>query len=114
MQRGLGLSDRSCVADTVSIRRFGLYSCLAEVRDISLFQHYMNVRSRLSCHAALRSQRKSGFRPYLPELIEAHKELDRSRVGRTVRREGKAETIADERAALANSLANAPGWSVIE
>ena len=50
----------------------------------------------------------------LPELIEAQKELDRPRVGRTVRREGKAETISDERAALADSLANAPGWSVIE
>jgi len=50
----------------------------------------------------------------LPELIEAQKELDRPRVGRTVRREGKAETIADERAALADSLANAPGWSVVE
>ena len=41
----------------------------------------------------------------LPELIEAQKELDRPRVGRTVRREGKAETIADERAALAASKA---------
>jgi hypothetical protein len=47
-------------------------------------------------------------------LIEAQKELDRPRVGRTVRREGKAETIADERAALADSLANAPGWNVLE
>jgi hypothetical protein len=28
--------------------------------------------------------------------------------------EDKAETIADERAALAESLANAPGWNVIE
>ena len=45
------------------------------------------------------------------DLIEAQKELDRPRVGRTVRWEGKAETIADERAALADSLANAPGWS---
>ena len=42
------------------------------------------------------------------------KEPDRPRMGRTVRREGKAETIANERAALADSLANAPGWSVIE
>lgn len=49
-----------------------------------------------------------------PELIEAQKELDRPRVGRTLRREDKAETVADERAALADSLANAPGSSVIE
>ena len=48
------------------------------------------------------------------ELIEAQKELDRSKVGRSVRREGKAETIAEERAALADSLANAPGWNVLE
>jgi hypothetical protein len=47
-------------------------------------------------------------------LIEAQKELDLPRVGRTVRREGKAETIADERAALTDSLANATDWSVIE
>jgi len=31
-----------------------------------------------------------------------------------VRREGKVEAIADERAALAESLAAAPGWGVIE
>ena len=42
-----------------------------------------------------------------PELIEAMKELDRPKVGRSVRREGKAEAIIAERAALANSLAAA-------
>lgn len=50
----------------------------------------------------------------LPELIEAQMELDRPRVRRAMRRKGKAETIADERAALANSLANALGLSVVE
>jgi len=34
--------------------------------------------------------------------------------GATSVQKGKAERIADERAALADSLANAPGWSVIE
>jgi hypothetical protein len=48
------------------------------------------------------------------EMIQAQRELDRPRVGRTARREDKAETIADERVALADSLANAPGWNVIE
>jgi hypothetical protein len=50
----------------------------------------------------------------MPELIEAQKELDRPRVGRTARREDKVETVADDRAALAESLANAPGLSLIE
>lgn len=35
--------------------------------------------------------------------MKAKKELDRPRVGRTVRREGKVEAIADERAALADA-----------
>ena len=48
-------------------------------------------------------------RKYLPELTEAKIELDCPRVGRTVRREGKAETIADERVALADSLSNSLG-----
>ena len=42
-----------------------------------------------------------------PELIEAMKELDRPKVGRIARRDGKTETIAQERAALADSLAEA-------
>ena len=39
------------------------------------------------------------------ELVEAAKELGRHRTGRTARREGKAETIAQEHAALRQSLA---------
>jgi len=42
------------------------------------------------------------------ELIEAHRELDRTRTGRTARREGKVETIAAERQRIADSLARAP------
>jgi hypothetical protein len=41
-------------------------------------------------------------------LVKAQKELDRPRVGRTARRAGLAETIAEERHRLAESLANAP------
>ena len=48
----------------------------------------------------------------LPELIEAQKELDRPRVGRTARREDKVEAIADERAALAERVA--PMWEVFD
>jgi hypothetical protein len=41
------------------------------------------------------------------DLIETQKELDRPRVGRTARRDGVVETIAQERYRLAESLANA-------
>lgn len=41
------------------------------------------------------------------DLIEAQKELDRPRVGRTARRNGVVETIAQERHRLAESLAQA-------
>lgn len=43
------------------------------------------------------------------ELAEAHRELERPRVGRKARRAGLVETIAQERHRLAESLANAPG-----
>lgn len=41
-------------------------------------------------------------------LVEAQKELDRPRVGRTARREGRVEAIAAERQRIAESLAAAP------
>jgi hypothetical protein len=41
------------------------------------------------------------------DLIEAQRELDRPRVGRTARRDGVVETIAQERYRLAESLAQA-------
>jgi hypothetical protein len=45
------------------------------------------------------------------DLVKTQRELDRPRVGRTARRVGLVETIADERHRLAESLANAPGLS---
>ncbi len=42
-----------------------------------------------------------------PDLIETQRELDRPRVGRTARRDGVVETIAQERHMLAESLARA-------
>jgi len=45
------------------------------------------------------------------ELVKAQRELDRPRVGRTARRAGLVETIAEERHRMAESLANAPGLS---
>jgi len=44
-------------------------------------------------------------------LVEAQRELDRPRIGRTARRAGLVETIAEERHRLSESLANAPGLS---
>ena len=46
------------------------------------------------------------------DLVKAQRELDRPRIGRTARRAGLVETIADERHRLAESLANAPGLRV--
>ena len=43
------------------------------------------------------------------DLVKAAKELDRPRVGRTARRAGLVETMAQERHRIAESLANAPG-----
>jgi hypothetical protein len=93
------------------LRRFVLDRAVAEINHLAGFRMgYVPIkRGRKITAVKLTWGRKD-----MPELIEAQKELDRPRVGRTVRREGKAETIADERAALADSLANAPGWSVIE
>ena len=41
-------------------------------------------------------------------LVEAQKELDRPRIGRTARRDGLVEAIAAERQRIAESLAAAP------
>jgi hypothetical protein len=43
------------------------------------------------------------------DLVQAAKELDRPRVGRTARRAGLVEIMAQERHQIAESLANAPG-----
>ena len=93
------------------LRRFVLDRAVAEINHLAGFRMgYIPIKKGRKITAV----KLTWGRKDLPELIEAQKELDRPRVGRTVRREGKAETIADERAALADSLANAPGWNVIE
>lgn len=93
------------------LRRFVLDRAVAEINHLAGFRiGYIPIkRGRGVAAVKLTWGRKD-----MPELIEAQKELDRPRVGRTVRREGKVEAIADERAALAESLANAPGWGVID
>jgi plasmid replication initiation protein len=110
----------NCVVPTIEdgkfyrwpdLRRFVLDRAVAEINHLAGFRMgYVPIkRGRKIAAVKLTWGRKD-----MPELIEAQKELDRPRVGRTARREDKAETIADERAALAESLANAPGWNVIE
>lgn len=93
------------------LRRFVLDRAVAEINHLAGFRiGYIPIkRGRGVAAVKLTWGRKD-----LPELIEAQKELDRPRVGRTVRREGKVEAIADERAALADALAKAPNWNVIE
>lgn len=93
------------------LRRFVLDRAVAEINHLagSRIGYILIKRGRKITAVKLTWDRKD-----LPELIEAQKELDRPRVGRTVRREGKADAIADERSALAESLANATTWSAIE
>jgi plasmid replication initiation protein len=106
----LGLKN-STFSRWPDLRRFVLDRTVAEINHLAGFRMgYVPIkRGRKITAVKLTWGRKD-----LPELIEAQKELDRPRVGRIVRREGKTETIANERAVLADSLANAPGWSVIE
>jgi len=62
-----------------------------------------------SVAAALSVSGSHGGLKATADLVKAQKELDRPRIGRTARRAGLVETIADERHRLAESLANAPG-----
>jgi plasmid replication initiation protein len=88
------------------MRRFVLDRAIAEINHLAGF------------HAAYepikRGRRIVGVRlawglKARADLVAAQKEMDRPRIGRTARRAGLVETIADERHRLAESLANAPG-----
>lgn len=88
------------------MRRFVLDRALAEINHLAGFRaEYQPVK---------RGRRVSGVRLAWglkghDELMEAQKELDRPRTGRTARRAGLVDTIAQERHRIAESLANAPG-----
>ena len=88
------------------MRRFVLDRAIAEINHLAGF------------HAAYepikRGRRIVGVRlawglKAPADLVKAQREMDRPRIGRTARRAGLVETIADERYRLAESLANAPG-----
>lgn len=101
----LGLAE-----DTLSrwqdLRRRAIEPALAEINHLAGFRAgYVPLK---------RGRRIVGVRltwglKAQDELVEAQRELDRPRVGRVARRDGKAEVIAQERQRLAESLANAPG-----
>jgi len=101
----LGMSG-STLSRWQDMRRFALDPAFAEVNHLAGF------------HAVYRplkqGRRVSGVqiawgRKAPADLVKAAKELDRPRVGRTARRAGLVETIAQERHRIAESLANAPG-----
>lgn len=100
-------------------RRFVLDRAKAEINHLAGF--------RMEYRPIKRGRRIAGVRLFWSlkgreELTEAHRELERPRVGRTARREGKVEAIAQEQALvreqIASSLAAAPyggeGATVLE
>jgi plasmid replication initiation protein len=84
-------------------RRFALDAAVAEINHLAGFRAgYIPIkRGRKIAGIRLTWGRKAG-----EELVEAHKELERHRTGRTARRDDKVETIAQEHAALRHSLAS--------
>ena len=84
-------------------RRFALDAAIAEINHLAGFRAaYQPIkRGRKVAGVRLVWGRKAG-----DELIEANKELERHRTGRTARRDDKVEEIAQEHAALRHSLAS--------
>lgn len=86
------------------LRRFAIERAVAEISQLAGFTvAYMPLK---------RGRRVVGVRlawghKEPADLIEAQRELDRPRVGRTARRSGQVETVAQERHRLAESLAQA-------
>lgn len=83
--------------------RFALDKAVNEINHLAGFKagYIPTKRGRKIAGLRLAWGRKAG-----EELIEAHKELERHRMGRTARRDDKVEAIAQEHAALRHSLAS--------
>jgi hypothetical protein len=90
------------------MRRFVLDRAIAEINHLAGFHAAYEPIKRGRAIVGVRLA--WGLKDRV-ELVKAQKELDRPRIGRTARRAGLVETIADERHRLAESLANAPGLS---
>ncbi|MFQ1702938.1 replication initiation protein [Loktanella agnita] len=88
------------------LRRFAIDRAVAEINQLAGFTA---VYAPLKRGRRVVGVRLAWGRKDTPDLIETQRELDRPRIGRTARREGRVETIAQERHRLAESLANAPG-----
>jgi hypothetical protein len=86
------------------LRRFALERAVAEINQLAgftvAFRAIKRGRRIVSVELAWGKKEQA-------DLIEAQRELDRPRVGRTARRDGVVETIAQERYRLAESLAHA-------
>lgn len=103
--------DETTLPRWQDFRRFVLDKAQAEINHLAGFRmSYVPIKTGRKFSGVKLNWGLKGRE----ELVEARKELDRPKVGRSVRREGKAETIAEERAALADSLANTPSWNIIE
>ena len=83
--------------------RFALDKAVSEINHLAGFRagYIPTKRGRKIAGLRLTWGRKAG-----EELIEASKELERHRTGRTARRDDKVEAIAQEHAALRHSLAS--------
>jgi hypothetical protein len=87
------------------VKRRALDPAIAEINHVAGFHaaygHIKRGRRIVGVRLAWGLKDRAG-------LVKAQRELDRPRVGRTARRAGLVETIAEERHRLAESLANAP------
>ena len=88
------------------LRRFAIDRAVAEINQLAGFTAAYTPlkRGRRVVGVRLAWGRKA-----TSDLIDTQRELDRPRVGRTARRDGLVETMAQERHRLAESIANARG-----
>jgi hypothetical protein len=101
----LGMSG-STLSRWQDMRRFALDPAFAEVNHLAGFHA---VYRPLKQGRRVVGVQIAWGRKAPADLVKAAKELDRPRVGRTARRAGLVETMAQERHRIAESLANAPG-----
>lgn len=104
----LGMDDAT-LPRWQDFRRFVLDAAQAEINHLAgFYMHYMPVKTGRKITGVKLIWGLKGR----DELIAAERELERPRVGRTARREGTVEQLAQEQAIireqLATSLANAP------